>query len=137
MKPADIQPVLLKHSYQALLYGITLGVDPDVYGYWHSSQAVADRFNLSQYVSDVADRSLEAGRTRPDVSLRAAKYKPFLEAWKKDVPAIGLYQPPVFFVSKSIIFNFEPTRLNTTADRFYNVHNWQVQTAKKPIISSE
>ena len=136
-RPADMQPTLLQHSYEVLLYGITLGVDPDVYGYWHSSQAIADRFNLSLYKSDVADRSLEAGRTRPDVSLRSAKYKPFLEAWKNDVPAIGLYQPPIFFVGQTKIFNFQPTRLNSTADRFYNVHNWQIQTAKKPIIPED
>lgn len=136
-KPADMQPTLLQHSYEVLLYGITLGVDPDVYAYWHSTQAVPDRFNLSMYKSDQADRSLEAGRTRPDVSLRAAKYKPFLEAWKKDVPALGLYQPPIFFVTKTRIFNFEPTRLNSTADRFYNVQNWQIQTAKQPIIPIE
>lgn len=136
-RPADMQPTLLQHSYELLLYGITLGVDPDVYGYWHSSQAIADRFNLSLYKSDAADRSLEAGRTRPDVSLRAAKYKPFLEAWKADVPAIGLYQPPIFFVGQTKIFNFQPTRLNSTADRFYNVHNWQIQTAKKPIIAED
>lgn len=136
-KAADMQPVLLQHNYEALLYGIALGVDPDVFAYWHSSQAVADRFNLSLYKSDVADQSLEAGRTRPDVSLRAVKYKPFLEAWSKDVPAVGLYQPPIFFVTKSTIFNFDPVRLNSTSDRFYNVHNWRILTAKVPIITGD
>lgn len=136
-KPAEIQSTLLQHTYEVLLYGITLGVDPDVYAYWHSSQAIAERFNLSLYKSDQADRSLEAGRTRPDVGLRAAKYRPFLEAWKKDSPALGMYQPPVFYVTQTKIFNFQPTRLNTTADRFYDVHNWQIQTNKLPIIPKD
>jgi peptide/nickel transport system substrate-binding protein len=130
----ELQPLLLQHSYQMLLYGVSLGVDPDVYAYWHSSQAVVDRFNLSLYKSDVSDRALEAGRSRPDVALRAAKYKPFLEAWKNDAPAIGLYQPPVFYVSEQTIYGFDTIRMNSVADRYYNVHNWKVTTNKLPII---
>lgn len=132
--PADMQPILLQHTYEALLYGITMGSDPDVYAYWHSSQAVADRYNLSLYKSDAADRSLEAGRSRPEIALRAAKYRPFLEAWRNDVPAIGLYQPPVFYVSRTKIYNFTPKRLNSSAERYYNVHNWQILSSKRPII---
>jgi peptide/nickel transport system substrate-binding protein len=134
MEPAKLQQTLLQHNYELLLYGISLGVDPDVYAYWHSSQAVTDRFNLSRYKSDQADRALEAGRSRPDVALRAIKYKPFLEAWKADVPAVGLYEPPVFYVTESRVFNFEPTKLNSTPDRFYNVHEWEVLTSKQPLV---
>ena len=131
---SDMQPILLQHSYDTLLYGVSLGVDPDVFAYWHSSQAVPDRFNLSLYKSEVADRSLEAGRTRPDIDLRNAKYKPFLDAWKKDAPAIGLYQPPIFYVSRSKIYNSDISRLNSSADRFYGVHKWQVLTNKRSIL---
>lgn len=132
--PSDLQPLVLQHSYQILLYGISLGEDPDVYAYWHSSQAVIDRFNLSMYKSETADRSLEAGRTRPDITLRAKKYKPFLEAWQKDAPAIGLYQPPLFYVSARKVYNFSPQRLNSAADRFYNVENWEILTKELPIL---
>jgi peptide/nickel transport system substrate-binding protein len=131
--PADMQPILLQHTYEVLLYGITMGSDPDVYAYWHSSQAVVDRYNLSLYKSEVADSSLEAGRSRPEIALRAAKYKPFLEAWRNDVPAIGLYQPPVFYVSRTKIYNFDPNKLNSIAERFYNVQKWEVQSSKQPI----
>jgi peptide/nickel transport system substrate-binding protein len=131
---ADLQPILLQHSYQSLLYGITLGSDPDMYAYWHSSQAIADRFNLSLYKSAQADSALEAGRTRPDVELRAAKYRPFLDAWRNDAPAVALYQPSVFFVSNQPLFGFEPRDLNGVADRFFNVHNWQVNSADLPIL---
>lgn len=132
--PADMQPIVLQHGYDVLLYGITLGTDPDVFAYWHSSQAVTDRFNLSMYKSTAADQALEAGRSRPDITLRAIKYKPFLEAWKNDAPALGLYQPPFFYVSNTKIFGFEPRELNGVVDRFNNVHNWQINIADQPIV---
>jgi len=124
----------LNHSYDILLYGISIGSDPDVYAYWHSSQAKAGRFNLSEYKSATADVSLESGRTRPDRELRAAKYKPLLESWRADVPAIALYQPPTFYATRTPIFGYDPVRLNTVSDRFYNVHEWQIVTAKQPIV---
>ncbi len=36
---ADFANTLTTHSFDALLYGISVGVDPDVYAYWDSSQA--------------------------------------------------------------------------------------------------
>ncbi len=131
-KPLELQPAILQHNYDTLIYGISIGSDPDVYAYWHSSQAANDRFNLSMYKSEAVDAALEAGRTRPDIALRAAKYKPFLEAWQKDVPAIGIYQPMMFYVSTSQIHGFNPRSINTISDRFYNVHLWQIRTQDLP-----
>jgi len=63
---SDIQTAIASHKYDVLLYGIALGVDPDVFPYWHSSQAdprAPKRLNFSEYKSVVADRALEGGRT--------------------------------------------------------------------------
>src|SRR6185437_7044334 len=84
-QPEDFQNTLTTHAYDAVLHGISIGVDPDVFVYWDSSQSdirSANRLNLSEYKSDAADDSLEAGRTRLDPTLRAIKYKPFLQAWQ-------------------------------------------------------
>ena len=35
----DLQSTIASHNYDSLLYGISVGNDPDVYAYWHSSQA--------------------------------------------------------------------------------------------------
>ncbi len=80
-------------SYDALLYGISIGVDPDVFVYWHTSQndPRSNRLNFSEYSSKAADEGLESGRTRTDAGLRTIKYRPFLQAWQRDLPALGLY----------------------------------------------
>ncbi len=102
MPDQDLQNNVSSHNYDALLYGISIGEDPDVYAYWHSSQSdirSSSRLNLSEYKSTAADKALEAGRTRSEASLRAIKYKPFLEAWQKDYPAIALYQQQYLVIS--------------------------------------
>ena len=127
---ADIQGVVSRHDYAALLYGISIGTDPDVFAYWHSSQASPSspaRLNLSEYKSKVADLSLEAGRTRLDPTVRAAKYVPFLKAWRQDAPALALYQPTFLYVTRGKVFNFEPSSLNGITNRYGNVENWMIR----------
>ncbi len=129
----DLQVTLVQHGYDALLYGISIGVDPDVFAYWHSSQAdirSANRLNFSEYKSSVADKALEAGRTRSDPLVRAIKYRPFLEAWRADVPAIALYQPRFLYVTNGKLYGFDEHTMNTGSERYSNVHNWMIRDQK-------
>lgn len=118
------------HNYDILLYGISIGVDPDVYAYWDSSQASLTsqgHLNLSEYKSSAADQALEFGRTKADPALRAAKYKAFLTAWKNDAPALALYQPNYLYITRGPVFNFQRQADNASTDRFYNVNEWMVR----------
>lgn len=124
---------LVNHDYDAVVYGITIGVDPDVYVYWDSSQndiRAANRLNLSEYSSDVADLALEAGRTRTGDQLRKIKYASFLKAWQQDAPALGLYQPRFLYVTRDTIYGLDSQMLNVGSERYDNVNNWMIRTAK-------
>lgn len=130
---ADFQTTIEFHNYDALLYSISIGVDPDVFAYWDSSQAgvlSTSRLNFSEYKSAVADASLEAGRTRLDPALRAVKYKPFLAAWQSDAPALGLYQPRFLYITRGTVYGLEEHTLNVDADRYNSVANWEIRTTK-------
>lgn len=133
LSSSDFQSALSEHDYDAVLYGISIGVDPDVFVYWDSSQAdirSANRLNLSEYKNPTADASLEAGRTRLDPLLRAIKYKPFLQAWQTDNPALGLYQPRLLYLTDGTVAGLNDHTLDTATDRFDNVQNWEVRQAK-------
>jgi peptide/nickel transport system substrate-binding protein len=138
-KDNELQSALTVHNYDALLYGIAQGPDPDVFAYWHSSQAdlrSPNRLNFSEYISKVSDSALEGGRTRSDPGVRVVKYRPFLDAWTKDAPAIALYQPRYLYVVREPLFNFNQLIMNNGADRFNNVKNWMIREADKPIIEN-
>jgi len=131
--PQDFQNALSFHDYDAVLYGISIGTDPDVFVYWDSTQVdirSANRLNFSEYKNASADSALEAGRTRLDPALRTVKYKPFLQAWQTDLPALGLYQPRILYLTNGNIAGFEEQTINTSTDRFRNVHNWMIREAK-------
>ncbi len=124
----DLQSTVGFHNYDALVYGIGIGVDPDVLAYWHSSQADINsaHLNLSEYKSQAADKALEAGRTRTDPAIRAVKYHPFLQAWHDDAPAIALYQPRFLYITRGQVFNFKPVSMVGGPDRYANVENWMI-----------
>ncbi len=129
----DLQQTIASHGYDALLHGISIGVDPDVFVYWDSSQAdirAANRLNLSEFSSPIADASLESARTRQDPTLRAIKYRPFLQAWQQNAPALGLYQPRFLYLTRQTVYNLDPRTVNTGVDRFNNVGNWELHQAE-------
>jgi peptide/nickel transport system substrate-binding protein len=130
---SDFTTTLTQHDYDAVLYGISIGIDPDVFVYWDSSQAdirAANRLNLSEYKNLTVDEALESGRTRLDPALRARKYQPFLQAWQQDAPALGLYQPRLLYLTNGPVAGLADHTINTPTDRFSNVQNWEIREAK-------
>lgn len=133
----DLQgSIIASHDYDILLYGINIGVDPDVFAYWDSSQASiasAGHLNLSEYKSSAADSALESARTRTDPVLRTVKLKPFLTAWVTDAPALALYQPNFLYITRGPVFNYERKSMNTPSDRFFNVNEWMIRQSRQDI----
>lgn len=133
----DFQISLASHDYDALLYGISIGKDPDVYVYWDSKNADVrseSRLNFSEYKSAIADSALQAGRTRSDASLRAVKYQPFLQAWRDDAPAVGLYQPSFLYIAHDKIYGLTEHPTNAQVERLTNVHNWMIREESVPQV---
>lgn len=133
----DLQSSIVgNHDYDILLDGISIGVDPDVYAYWDSTQASINsqgHLNLSEYKSTAADRAIEGARTRADPAVRAVKYKAFLTEWTKDLPALALYQPNYIYITRGQVFNYERRSANAAADRYYNVNNWEIRQKRETI----
>jgi peptide/nickel transport system substrate-binding protein len=130
----DLQRTISNQNYDALLYGISIGADSDVFVYWHSSQKDprSNRLNFSEFAVRAADTALEGGRTRADPALRQVKYRPFLQAWQQDTPALGLYQPRYLYVTHGPVFGLAPRAINGESDRYNTVNEWQIRQASIP-----
>lgn len=128
----DLQTTIAFHTYDALLYGISIGPEPDVFAYWHSSQADVrspNRLNFSEYSSGVADGSLEAARTRSNEALQAVKLQPFVKAWQEDAPALALYQPRFLYLSHQKIPALNEHMITSGTERYASVYDWTVRRA--------
>lgn len=133
--PADFQATASRHDYEAMLHTISIGVDPDVFVYWDSSEAdvrSTNRLNFSEYSSEVADTALESGRTRIDEDVRATKYEAFQKQWQADVPAIALYQPNDIYITRGQVAGLTEHPINSDSDRYYSVSEWQIKSGQIP-----
>lgn len=130
-EPDELQDErIAPRDYDVLLFALALEPDPDVYAYWHSSQADEGR-NVAQYDSQPADVNLEDGRTRTDPDLRAAKYETFQSIWSEDAPAIPLYQLQYTYVSRDQVDGVDTDTIMSTDHRYHNVADWSVNTEPK------
>lgn len=124
-----LQTVLQPRDFDVLVYQLMLGGDPDIYAYWHSSQATAEGLNLSNYNNVVADEALASGRSLISSKLRQDRYDTFVKKWQADVPAIPLYQPEIDYIGlRSTSALNENSTLVSPADRYNDVLYWAVNS---------
>ena len=79
-------------DFEAVIIGWSLGLDPDAYSIWHSSQ-YPKGFNFVKYKGPKVDRLLETGRTTIE---KAKRKKIYAELWKiiaDDQPYVFLWYP--------------------------------------------
>lgn len=79
-------------DFDAVIIGWSLGLDPDGYSIWHSSQ-YPKGFNFIKYRNPEVDKLLEQGRTTVDRSKRKKIYAKLWKAIAEDQPYIFLWYP--------------------------------------------
>lgn len=125
------EQVLVPRAFDVLIYELAIGADPDVYAYWHSTQASQEGLNFSGYNSGVADDNLSSSRAILNPQLRNAKYAAFAKQWLADTPAIALFQQNYHYVSGDDTITMPAnSRLVTPIDRYATVTDWTVDTRR-------
>lgn len=118
-------------DYDALLYGEIVGADPDLYPFWHSSQARAPGLNLAVFANGDADKLLEQGRQTSDENKRGEFYRKFQDILAEEVPAIFLYNPSYNYVVASKIKGIATAKqIVYPSDRFTDISEWYEKTMR-------
>jgi peptide/nickel transport system substrate-binding protein len=128
---ADIQQNYIRpREYEALLFGQVLGVDPDPYAFWHSSQTRDPGLNLALYSNQDVDKVLEKIRQETDEEKRAKYLKEFQQAITDDIPALFLYSPNYLYLVNKKVQGISIRSMVTPEKRFSGVENWYVKTKR-------
>lgn len=122
--------VVPNRSYDALIYGLDFGADPDPYPFWHSSQIGTEGLNLSNFANLDADRLLEQARQSTDQVKRAELYGKFQEIFTQEAPAIELEQITVTFGTDKDLQGVASLDGRTIADRYDFIADWYRKTRR-------
>lgn len=128
-EPTDLtQSVIRPRRFDALLFGMVVGHELDLYAFWHSSQRNDPGLNIAQFADIETDSLLENMRTQHNEEERAALYYEFLDRIGSLQAAIFLYSPDFIYVVNDRIHNVSLHPIAEPCERFDTVHEWYIQT---------
>ncbi len=78
-------------DFNVVLLGWGLGLEPDQFNIWHSSQQAPGQFNFIGYNNPKVDKLLEAGRLELNPDKRMKIYHEFSEILLEDSPVVYLF----------------------------------------------
>ena len=128
----NIQENVLKNSdYELILFGNITKKNQDLFAFWHSSERFYPNQNLALYQSNTADELLEDYRKIFDNDERFEILTAISDTIASNVPAIFLYSPHYVYVTAPRLGGFdESIVINTSDDRFNDIHRWHVKTKR-------
>lgn len=126
----QLQQVIKDRSYQSLLFGEILDLDPDPFSFWDSSQTQKLGLNLALYSNKTVDSLLGDARQSLNPLERAKKYDDFQKIVISDAPAVFLYNPLYLYPGTTGIHGADTSIIATPADRFANIEKWYINTKR-------
>lgn len=128
-EPGDLsQNVIRPRKYDALLYGMVIGRDQDLYAFWHSHERNDPGLNIALYANKTVDALLENVRDTADRSDRSASLQKIETLVAADYPAAFLYAPDFIYAVPSGLRGVALPQIITPADRFATAASWYRST---------
>ena len=137
VKPTYVVPekmfsdVLQPRNFDLALTLIDNGPDPDIFVFWHSSEAQTSGFNFSGMATDAfLDKDLEDGRFKPDIATRRTAYLDAQRILATDAAAIWLFNPSSPEVASTRLHGFRVPSAAAAGQRYEFVAAWYLNTMR-------
>ncbi|MBI2409784.1 peptide ABC transporter substrate-binding protein [Candidatus Kaiserbacteria bacterium] len=124
-EPGDLsQNVIRPRKYQALLYGMVVGRDQDLYAFWASQERNDPGLNIALYANKTVDGLLEDARENADAVARIKDLQKIEDLIAADYPAAFIYAPNFTYTVPADLAGIALPQIVTPKDRFATVASW-------------
>jgi len=124
-EPGDLlQNVIRPRKYEALLYGMVIGRDQDLYAFWSSQERNDPGLNIAQYANKTVDTLLENNRGSTDQNERMSNLQKIEDIISADYPAAFIYAPDFIYTVPNDLRGVILPQIITPSDRFATVATW-------------
>ena len=124
------QDVIRTRKYDALLFGIVVGRDADLFAFWDSSQRNDPGLNIALYTNADVDALLRKTRTTENPEERALLAERAADIITKEVAAVFLYTPHFVYLVDPRVRGVSLATIVTPSDRFASVTDWYTETER-------
>ncbi|MDO8507647.1 MAG: peptide ABC transporter substrate-binding protein [bacterium] len=114
-------------NYDILIIGEDLGLTPDLFSFWHSSQVNDPGLNFSKYKDRKLDKFIEVARKTTDATEKKSKLEEIQKIILEDVPAVYLYNPFYVFITSDKVKGVRDGKMISPSDRFEDIENWYLK----------
>lgn len=124
-EPGDLsQNVIRPRKYEALLYGMVIGRDQDLYAFWDSQERNDPGLNIAMYANKTVDALLEEARTTADRATQANDLQKIEDIVAGDYPAAFIYAPSFIYALPQDLRGVGLPQIITPSDRFATAADW-------------
>ena len=128
-EPGDLnQNVIRPRAYSALLFGMVVGRDRDLFAFWHSSQRNDPGLNIALYANRSIDALIEKARGENDAIARERDLAEIEEAIAADYPAAFTHAPDFLYTMPENVRGISLSQITAPSDRFASVASWYRRT---------
>lgn len=128
-EPGDLtQNVIRPRKYEALLYGMVIGRDQDLYAFWSSQERNDPGLNIALYANKTVDALLEEVRGSTDRKTRMNNLQKIEDIIAREYPAAFLYAPNFTYAVPENLRGVELPQIIVPADRFATAASWYLET---------
>lgn len=120
--------VIRPRKYEALLFGMVIGRDLDLYAFWHSGRRNDPGLNIAGYANTQVDRLLERFRTTQDEAARLQDLATIEQQIAGDVPAAFTHAPDFVYAVPKGLRGVVLPQIASPADRFATAAYWYRHT---------
>jgi len=117
-------------DYESLLFGQALGMIPNPYSFWGSTQKNDPGLNFALYQNENVDKLLEEIRRTADIGTRNAKLNELQNAILNEAPAVFLYNPDYIYTVSKNVKGISGGIVADPSQRFATIENWYASTKR-------
>ncbi|HYD93308.1 MAG TPA: peptide ABC transporter substrate-binding protein [Candidatus Paceibacterota bacterium] len=120
--------VIRPRNYEALLFGMVVGKDQDLFAFWDSSQRNDPGLNVALYANRSVDDLLEKIRTDTDPATRAHDLQELNDLIAADYPAAFTHAPAFLYSLPEDVQGVVLGTVSEPSDRFLTAAFWYRHT---------
>jgi peptide/nickel transport system substrate-binding protein len=128
-EPGDLtQNVIRPRRYEALLFGMVIGRDRDLYAFWDSAERNDPGLNIALYTNKTVDELLESSRAENDpakVTENLSRVNALIAA---DYPAAFTHAPDFLYLIPPDLHGVRLPQITAPKDRFADAARWYRKT---------
>lgn len=128
-EPGDLtQEVIRPRTYEALLFGMVVGRDQDLFAFWNSSERNDPGLNIAMYANHSADELLTKIREEDDPQEREEDLAKLNALIKKDYPAAFTHAPDFLYAVPAGLRGVVLSKVASPSDRLATIAHWYRRT---------